>query len=460
MDTPPIVTVDTLEGSLVEKINLLTKDFEKNYGFPPEFIARVPGRVNLIGEHIDYCGYAVFPMAIDQEILMAVKPRQDQHLELTNVNPAYEDHSCELMNFDIDKGIPHWFKYCLCGVKGIMENSSKTKNELKGLNARIHGLIPPGAGLSSSSAVVCAAALAFAHVNGLVYKKQELADNCARSERYIGTEGGGMDQAIAMLATQGTAKLIEFNPLRAHDTKLPTGAVFVIAHSLAEVNKAASSLFNCRVMECRLAAKVLARLHGINPDSVTRLADVQCSLNKTLPEMASLAGLYLHDDPYSKEEVSKLLEMTESQLENKILSENTRDVNLFKLRQRALHVFQEAHRVWQFRDICNSGSATALQELGQLMFDSHSSCRDLYECSHPQLDHLVEVSRNRCLGARLTGAGWGGCMVALVPENGVKSFIDHLKENYYKNLPAARDRDLNEVLFATQPGSGAAIFNL
>lgn len=73
---------------------------------------------------------------------------------------------------------------------------------------------------------------------------------------------------------------------------------------------------------------------------MTRLADVQFLLNKTLPEMASLAGLYLHDDPYSKEEVSKLLEMTESQLENKILSENTKDVNVFKLRQRALHVFQ------------------------------------------------------------------------------------------------------------------------
>jgi N-acetylgalactosamine kinase len=116
-------------------------------------------------------------------------------------------------------------------------------------------------------------------------------------------------------------------------------------------------------------------------------------------------------------------------LENKILSENTRNIDFFKLRQRALHVFQgwyfkyrnpirlikitysfvfwhtEANRVWKFRDICNSGSTTALQDLGQLMFDSHHSCRDLYECSHPQLDQLVEISRNHCLGARLTGAG-------------------------------------------------------
>ncbi len=85
---------------------------------------------------------------------------------------------------------------------------------------------------------------------------------------------------------------------------------------------------------------MLAKLHGINPESVTRLADVQFSLNKTLPEMASISGLYLHDDPYSKEELSKLLDMTETDLEKKVLTENTRDVGFFKLRERALHVFQ------------------------------------------------------------------------------------------------------------------------
>ena len=81
-------------------------------------------------------------------------------------------------------------------------------------------------------------------------------------------------------------------------------------------------------------------MHGVNPDSVTRLADLQCSLNKTLPEMASIAKLYLHDDPYNKDEVAKLLEMTEAELNQKILSEDTRTVSTFKLQQRALHVFQ------------------------------------------------------------------------------------------------------------------------
>ena len=84
----------------------------------------------------------------------------------------------------------------------------------------------------------------------------------------------------------------------------------------------------------------MAKLHGVNPDSIVRLADLQFSLNKTLPEMASIVKLYLHDDPYSKEEVAKLLDLTEADLDKNILSENTRSVKAFKLKQRALHVFE------------------------------------------------------------------------------------------------------------------------
>lgn len=142
--------------------------------------------------------------------------------------------------------------------------------------------------------------------------------------------------------------------------------------------------------------------------------------------MALCVQQHLHDEPYGKQEIAKLLKISIPELETKILSENTRDILQFKLKQRALHVFEgsyirirfiwlkdssinlhftEANRVWRFQEICNSGSESSLKELGQLMFDSHSSCRDLYECSHPQLDKLVQLSVNRCSGARLTGAG-------------------------------------------------------
>ena len=95
------------------------------------------------------------------------------------------------------------------------------------------------------------------------------------------------------------------------------------------------------------------------------------------------------------------------------------------------------------------------------MFDSHHSCSQLYECSHPQLDQLVELSRKHgALGARLTGAGWGGCIVALVPTSSVEDFISGLVREYYSNLPAAEGKDQSEYIFPTKPGHGAQMFKL
>ena len=95
-----------------------------------------------------------------------------------------------------------------------------------------------------------------------------------------------------------------------------------------------------------------------------------------------------------------------------------------------------------------------------LMFASHKSCGEDYECSHPQLDQLVELARkNRALGARLTGAGWGGCIVALVEENKTDAFIEALKVSYYGNLEAAKGKSLDEVIFKTEPGQGALLYH-
>ncbi len=93
------------------------------------------------------------------------------------------------------------------------------------------------------------------------------------------------------------------------------------------------------------------------------------------------------------------------------------------------------------------------------MYDSHSSCSNQYQCSHPQLDKLVDLSKKHgALGARLTGAGWGGCIVALVPNNLVDDFIEGLEKNYYLDLPAAQNKDRREYIFPTKPGGGAEIF--
>ena len=268
------------------------------------------------------------------------------------------------------KGEPHWHSYFLCGVLGVLdmihdddaidgpENTTKkakhdTVPELRGMNCFVSGNVPPSAGLSSSSALVCAAAIAFAHTNAtftasmlsLERHRTALAEMCARCERYIGTEGGGMDQAIVLLATQGRAKLIEFNPLVTRDVTLPPDATFVVANSLVKANKAATSTFNHRVMECRLAAKVLAVTHNIDPSTILKLIDIQRALNQSIEEIIVTTKATFHEEAYSVNEVASLLHLSLHELESTILSPHSKvgsphATATFYLRQRALHVFQ------------------------------------------------------------------------------------------------------------------------
>ncbi len=449
----------------LERLEKLLSAFKKTFdGQEAEAVILVPGRVNLIGEHIDYCGYAVHPMAIEQNILVAVRAdKSTNSLELANVEEAkYSTFKSNLTSpIEIKKGFPHWWNYFLCGIKGVAEDVLENGATV-GMKCMVDGRIPPSAGLSSSSALVVSSALTTAFVNGVNDKRtrSELADLCARSERFIGTQGGGMDQAIELLAEKGSAKLIEFNPLKSTSVQLPDGALFVIANSLAEANKAAGNEFNQRVVECRLACKVLAKSLGLEGwADMMKLKAVQDNAKKSLEEMVATVKSVLHEKPYTKTELAGILGMSEKEIDENVLTENTRQLTEFKLHQRALHVYSEAGRVYEYKNACDTKKP--LEELGQLMFDSHYSCSQLYECSHPQLDQLVELSkRHGALGARLTGAGWGGCIVALVPEANLAKFLNGLQKDYYDNLEAAKGKAQAEYLFPTAPGDGANIYKM
>ncbi|XP_062947143.1 N-acetylgalactosamine kinase isoform X3 [Cynocephalus volans] len=439
----------------------LKEMFTSKFGSLPKFYVRAPGRVNIIGEHIDYCGYSVLPMAIEQDILIAVEPVKTHTLHLANTNPLYPDFSTSASNIQIDKTKPLWHNYFLCGFKGIQEHFGLSK--LTGMNCLVDGTIPPSSGLSSSSALVCCAGLVTLTVLGMNLSKVELAEICAKSEHYIGTEGGGMDQSISFLAEEGTAKLIEFNPLRTTDVKLPSGAVFVIANSCVEMNKAATSHFNIRVMECRLAAKLLAKYKNLQWDGILRLEEVQTKLGVSLEEMLLVIEDALHSEPYSPEEICRYLGISLEDLQTQILSPNTQDgesagMLIFKLYQRAKHVYSEAARVLQFKKICEEAPDNTIQLLGELMNQSHMSCRDMYECSCPELDQLVDTCRKfGAQGSRLTGAGWGGCTVSIVPADKLPSFLANVHEAYYQRSDGSLAPN-KQSLFATKPGGGALVF--
>ncbi|KAJ0029365.1 hypothetical protein NQD34_004362 [Periophthalmus magnuspinnatus] len=450
---PKIATLTSANG----RLQALKNAFEKRYGEPPQFYACAPGRVNLIGEHIDYCGYSVLPMAIEQSILAAVTVNKSGTIQLANTNPLYMDYSVSCTeDIAIDRDNPKWYYYFLCGVKGIQENFGIIN--LAGISCVVDGTVPPSSGLSSSSALVCCAGLVTMEANQKSLSKVALAEICAKCERYIGTEGGGMDQSISFLAESGKAKLIEFQPLRATDVKLPSGAVFVISNCCVEMNKAASSHFNIRVVECRIAAKMLAKARGLDCTMLLKLAEVQRELNASLDEMEALVEEVLHPEPFTREEVCKTLGITSEQLCTELLSANTQHVTHFKLYQRAKHVYSEASRVLQFKCVCESEPADALTLLGNLMNQSHSSCRDLYECSCPELDQLVQLClKSGAVGSRLTGAGWGGCAVSMVPVEKVDDFLKAVREGYYR-CDARRAAIEKQSLFVTKPGGGATIF--
>lgn len=264
-----------------------------------------------------------------------------------------------------ENGIPpEWYNYFLCGVKGIYDELPNGPQ--CGMLVTVSGNIPPAAGLSSSSALVSAATLCTSFINKVDYhlrraitrnifihlchfsmcskqfslNKTTLADISAKCERYIGTQGGGMDQAIAFLAIEGCAQYIEWEPLTATPTTLPSNAFFVIANSLTKANKAATSDFNQRVIECRLACRILAKSANLPWRELERFATLQKRLQCSLADFERFANRILTQDLYSRDDIINLLEVDENEFDSQLLTSNTKHMEKFKLRQRAMHVVQ------------------------------------------------------------------------------------------------------------------------
>jgi len=304
-----------------------------------------------------------------------------------------------------------------------------------------------------------------------------------------------MDQAASVISDPSSVLYITFYPsLSASPTPLPGGAVLVCAHSLKVSDKAltAKTGYNLRVVETLVGARVLARHLGVKVGEKEKI-----TLREVLGRWVGEGDVGVGGSGMSVEELMGALEKI--QLELDVLKAKTErpgsgvgvtleemielsglgkeefvelylswvevECTHFQLYKRAKHVFSEALRVLQFRQICldatSSSSSTnsdVLKTLGRLMNDSQTSCADLYECSCSELDLLVRLAREAgAYGSRLTGAGWGGCTVSLVPSNEVHAFIAKIKDTYpsYKGLEGDA---LNEVIFATSPSSGACVY--
>ncbi len=430
-------------------------------------IVRAPGRVNVIGEHTDYNGLPVMPMALDREIAIAISPTDDSRVELVNILDSYPR-----VEFDLSADIPpydtgHWGNYVKAAAQAIWEWAAQNASSalpLRGFVGCAGGTIPAGSGLSSSSALVVAAALALVSVNDLPISSHELADLLAEGERYVGTQGGGMDQAASILSEAGAALKIDFSPLRTRSVMLPENCLLVVANSMVKAEKTGGArvAYNTRVAECRLGLAMLKHDSAGRADDAVMLRDIFDRL-PDWPEL--IAGL--PDGPMSVADVAARVGEDEKELARTCLRQ--RDGSLlpsaaagFYPKERCRHVLTEARRVERAAQAAESGDAVAL---GALMNESHISCARDYEVSCTELDHLVDCLRSAgSLGARLTGAGFGGCTVALVEREKVERLLAEVWERYYvdylptSGIPTPECRD--EVLFACKAAQGAGLVNI
>lgn len=315
--------------------------------------------------------------------------------------------------------------------------------------AFISGNVPPAAGLSSSSSLVVASAMMAdiiktSKTGNLIKanmtKPEILADICAKSEKYVGTVGGGMDQAISILGVKNSASLISFFPkLSTKKVPLPENAAIVVAHTGVEMNKAATTDFNERVLSTQYAAAILS--DGTFYKLKKLCVALDWSLQKCLEEIERKIDGTEH----------KLVDLVESfgKLPRvEILMKKYGENAVLKLKNRAMHVIEESIRVEQFQRVC-AGSGD-LKELGELMSSSQKSLKELYEASCPELDDMCsDMIKLGAFGARLTGAGWGGCAICLVEKSSLNWFLDELKKAYPRNL-----------VFGTSASEGARFLEL
>lgn len=415
---------------------------------------RAPGRVNLIGEHTDYNGLPVMPMALDREITLLFRPLDVPLFRLINVDAAFQPGE-----FHVKHEIPHsapgdWINYAKAAAAAVFPLVEE--GHVRGVEACVAGDIPPGAGLSSSSALVVACALAFARVNGVNVPPKEMADLLAAGERYVGTQGGGMDQAVCLMAGEGEALRIDFHPTRVRGVPVPADADIILAHSMvrAEKSLAAKQSFNLRAAEGRLACALLEREL---PYSVNTLADV---IEHEGTEAPAMAGRILADAPAGLGGLAAALGMDEPEVSGRYLKGVDVPAGGFRVTARARHVLTEALRVDAAEEAALAGDA---EELGRLMTDSHYSCSKDMEISCPELDILSLTARKSgAFGARLTGAGFGGCVVAIASCSTTEQVYSGIQNNYYdgwlrRNRPELLEHfHLDSCLFVATPSSGAS----
>ncbi|KJM67050.1 galactokinase [Pluralibacter gergoviae] len=350
--------------------------FAEKFGYPATHVIQAPGRVNLIGEHTDYNDGFVLPCAIDYQTVISCAPRQDR-----TVRVIAADYDNQTDEFSLDAPIiahdtQQWSNY----VRGVVKHLMKRSDKFGGVDMVISGNVPQGAGLSSSASLEVAVGTVFQQLYHLPLDGAQIALNGQEAEnQFVGCNCGIMDQLISALGKKDSALLIDCRSLGTKAVPMPQGAAVIIINSNFKRTLVGSE-YNARREQCETGARFFQQ---------PALRDV------TLDEFNAVAS-----------ELDPLVA------------------------KRVRHVLTENARTVEAADALAKGD---LARMGVLMAESHASMRDDFEITVPQIDTLVEIVKGAIGdkgGVRMTGGGFGGCVVALVPDALVETVRDAVSAQY------------------------------
>jgi galactokinase len=372
-----------------EETAVVTEAFAERFSGAKPRIFRAPGRVNLIGEHTDYNLGFVMPIAMEMACFTAAAPSGDGMLRVYSRNM---DEMAEWPVADIAGLQPrrHWTDY----VIGVAQQLLRLDIPIDALNIALYSTVPVGSGLSSSAAIEVSSALALLH--GRDIDRTELAKLAQRAEReFVGLPCGIMDQYVSVFGEAGKAIRLDCRSITHEAAALPDDVAILAVNTMVKHDLGVSQ-YPVRVSECHAAVD---------------------AIQKTYPAVRSLRDVS-----------PEMLERTQSAMTDVVF-------------RRARHVVTEDERVVRFTAASKEGN---LHEMGRLFLGSHRSLQHDYEVSCEELDFLVDTASDftGVYGARMTGGGFGGCIVALVAPDRVDAFKGHITAAYerrYQITPAIYD---------------------
>ncbi len=371
----------------------LIESYTAYFNAKPQFIARAPGRVNLIGEHTDYNGGFVLPMAIEQEVSIALVPRLDSTVRLFSLDLDL------IAQFELG-ALLHgdgWDEY----PKGVADELLKAGFRLNGFDGVITGNVPRGAGLSSSAAVELAVARAFCASSNFEWDAVQMATICQKAENHwVGVQCGIMDQMASAASRKNNALFLDCKTLAIQNIPMPANIAVVVMDTSTRRGLVASA-YNERRRQCEESARDL---------NVEFLRDVSWL------DFQNNIGKIKNPDAL----------------------------------KRARHIISENERVLNTVDAMRSNDPF---RMGKLFNESHISLRDDFEVTNDALNQIVESAweQDGCFGARMTGAGFGGCAVALVEKEKARAFAQAVGAAYKHRC------GLEALVYLSKASDGASI---